>query len=370
MEVSLIKVQQLSIPETRQVSPSLALYLVVSMQIGIGVLGFQRLIAESAGHDAWISVLVAGLSIHIIVWMIYKICETVDGDLVSANVFILGKKLGKMISSLFIVYYICLSITVLRSYLEVIQVWMFPELSTFWFSLVFLLLVLYILYGGFRTVTGVAYFCTILPSYLLLTFAFTLEFAEFRNLLPILDHPLTDILKSTYRMSLTYAGYEILLFCYPFIKEPDKSKKWAHLGVFITTIVYTTLAILSFAYYSEGLLSKSVWSTLDMWKIVTMPFVERFEYIGIANWSLVILPNVCLAVWSGSRIVKRISNFPQKNGIVIITLICLVAINFFNTRHEINMLNDWTGKLGFIFTFIYIPLLFIAVMVAKKVKRK
>lgn len=358
------------VPERLQISPFLVLYLIMSMQIGIGVLGYQRIIAKAAGYDAWISVLAAGLSVHLIIWMIYKICGTVEGDIVAANAYVFGSKIGNLISVFFILYLLLFALAVLRTFIEVIQVWMFPELSTFWFSLVFLTLAIYVVFGGFRTVTGIAFFCIVLPSYLLLTFGFALKFADFSNLLPIFDHSLKELVTSAYSMSLTYIGFEIPIFFYPFIKEPQKSQKWAHLGVLLTTIIYTILAIITFTYFSEEQLARSIWATLDMWKIVSMPFVERFEYIGIANWNLIILPNIIIALWASSMILKRAFKLQQKKGVIILAFVCLLAINYFDTRQKINLLNDWTGRIGFGITYLYIPFLFIATMIAKKVKSK
>lgn len=358
------------VPERLQISPFLVLYLIMSMQIGIGVLGYQRIIAKAAGYDAWISVLAAGLSIHLIVWMIYKICGTAKGDIVAAHAYVFGSKIGNLVSLLFIIYLLIFALAVLRTFIEVIQVWMFPELSTFWFSLVFLLLAVYIVFGGFRTVAGIAFFCIVLPSYLLLTFGFALKFADFTNLLPLFDHSLKEMVSSAYSMSLTYIGFEIPIFFYPFIKEPEKSQKWAHLGVLLTTTIYTLLAIITFTYFSEEQLARSIWATLEMWKIVSMPFVERFEYIGIANWNLIILPNIVIALWASSMIIKRTIKLQQRKGVIILAIVCLLAINFFDTREKINILNDWTGKIGFGITYIYIPLLFISTMIAKKVKSK
>lgn len=359
-----------SIPEKSKISHFLVFYLISSMQIGIGVLGFQRVIAKIAGYDAWMSVILAGLSIHIIIWMMYKILEATNGDLVDTHTYLLGKVVGKGISFLFIFYFLLLSTAVLRTYIEIIQVWMFPDIKTYWYSIGYLLIVIYIIYGGFRTVTGIAFFCTILPSYLIFTFGYTIPFSNFNNILPIFDHNLTDIILASRDMSLTYLGYETLLFYYPYLKNPEKSKKWAHLAILTTTILYTILTIITFAYFSEGQLEKTVWATLSMWKIVQMPFVERFEYIGIANWNLIILPNLCIAIWCSSRILKRTVNIKQKKGVIIIALICLIGVNFFETRNQINMLNDITGKIGFYMNYIYVPCLFVALLIAKKVKKK
>jgi spore germination protein AB len=358
------------VPEKAKVSPFLVFFLVHSMQVGIGVLGFQRIIALTAGYDAWMSVIFAGLSIHIIIWMMYKILETVDGDIVTAHSFVFGKKIGKLLSLPFVLYFLMIAMTLLRTFIEVVQVWMFQDMSTFWYSFAFCGLAIYIIFGGFRTVTGVAFFGVVLPAYLILTFFFTIPYADVQNLLPIFDHSIKDLAMASYQMSLTYLGYEVLLFFYPYIKDPQKSKKWAHLGVLYTTVLYTLLTIVTFTYFSEGQLQKNIWATLTMWKVVEMPFVERFEYIGIANWNIIILPNFCIALWCGSRIVKRVTNIKQKYGVLVLAVIILIFINFFKSREQINTIIDYTGKIAFFLNYGYIPLLFFLVLIVKKVKNK
>ncbi|MEH7123799.1 GerAB/ArcD/ProY family transporter [Bacillus sp. JJ1773] len=361
--------QEQPIPEGVKISPFLVFYLITSMQIGIGILGFQRVIVAYSGNDAWISVLFAGLSLHILMWMMYKVMETVNGDIVTAHKYIFGDIVGKIISSIFLLYFSLLALTVLRSYIEVVQVWMFPSLSTFWFSLLFLLLCTYIIFGGFRTVVGIAFFSMLLPAYVHFSFGYNLKFGNYMHLLPVWDHSIKEILLGSYHMSLTYIGFEIILFCFPFIKEPQKSKKWAHFALLFTTFIYTSFMIVTTVYFSAEQLEKSIWATLTMWKIVKLPFVERIEYIGIANWNLIILPNVCIALWAASRLLKRLMNIKQKKGVFIIALIILIVSPFFDTRAKVGFLTDLTGKAGFVLNYIYIPILFISTMIAKKVKK-
>ncbi|RLQ96577.1 GerAB/ArcD/ProY family transporter [Falsibacillus albus] len=359
-----------SIPESRKISQYIVFFTVTSMQVGVGVLGFQRIIAKIAGYDAWMSILIAGIATHIAMFIIYQICEKGDGDLLNAQKMVFGKWIGNVFNLFFAIYFCLQSITVLRTYLEVIQVWMFPTLSNFWFSLLFLLLVLYIVNGGFRVVAGVSFFGTILPSYLLLPFLMAIPHSDYRNLLPVFNSSIMDILNGTYSMSLTYLGYETLLVYFPFIKEPQKSKKWAHLGLLATTMTYSYIAIITFGYFSQGQLQKTIWATLSLWKIVELPFVERFEYIGIANWCLIILPNICIALWCASRIMKRTFPITQRASVLILAVVCLVAVSLFETRLQINSLNDILGKVGFYLNFVYVPLLFLLLLFVRKVKKK
>ncbi|TMU84600.1 spore gernimation protein GerB [Bacillus sp. BHET2] len=358
------------VPDRRKISPFLVFFLVHSIQVGAGVLGFQRIISMNAGYDGWIAVILAGILTHVLMVFMYIILDKADGDLVSAHTLVFGKWIGKLFSLFYVIYFSLLVVTILRTYIEVLQVWMYPELSTFIFALLFLFLVYYLVNGGVRTVTGTAFFGTILPSYLALTFIFTFKYADFRNILPVFDHSLKDILIATKNMSLTYLGYESILMIYPFIKDAKKSQKYAHWALFTTTTVYTIIALISFSFFSQKQLEKTVWATLSMWKIVEMPFVERFEYIGIANWCLVILPNVCISVWCASRTLKRITPIKHKYTLMMICILCLCTLTFISDRKQVNFLNDISGKIGFYFNFYYIPILLVLVIIIKKVKQK
>ncbi len=63
---------QAGVNEKYKVSPFYVFFLVHSIQTGVGVLSFQRVLAKSTGTDGWISILLAGLIVHIMIWVIYK----------------------------------------------------------------------------------------------------------------------------------------------------------------------------------------------------------------------------------------------------------------------------------------------------------
>jgi spore germination protein (amino acid permease) len=359
-----------AIKERFLVSPFLVFFLIHSIQIGIGVLGFQRYIAKSAGYDAWIAVLAFGLIVNLLIWMIYSIMKKGKGDITVIHRDLFGKWIGGLFSLFFVVYLLFFSITVLRTFIEVIQVWMFPEIKVWSVSLMFLILTYYVVSGGFRTVTGISFFGVVLPLYLLLTLWFPLEFANFRNLLPIVDHSIKEISISTKDAALSFLGFEALFMYYPFIKQPEKSQKWAHFGALFTTFIYLVLTIVSFGYYSEKQLAGTVWATLSMWKIVEMPFVERFEYIGIATYALVILPNICLAMWSSSRGVKQLFGVKQHTALIVLLVISFLVNCLLTDRDSVDMLNSNVSRIGFYFIVLYIPFLFIVSQIHHKARNK
>ncbi|CAM4151190.1 GerAB/ArcD/ProY family transporter [Lederbergia lenta] len=358
-----------SIPKGKQIAPFLVFFIIHSMQIGVGALGFQRFIAKTAGYDSWISVLIALAFSHIIMFIIFKIVKLGKGDLIDTHYFVYGKIVGRIFNLLFAIYFIIITVTIVRPYVEILQTWVFLNGSVFWFTLSFLLLAIYIINGGFRTIVGIAFFSVIIPFYLYFIFLFTLPYTDFSDFLPILDHSLQDIFKASLHLSISYLGYETLLIFYPFIQNGMDGKKWAHLGLLFTGFIYLYITILSFSYYSEEQLQHVIWPTLSMWKIVKLSFIWRFEYIGITTWSLVILPNICIALWCASRIIKKTINISQKVSLYIIAPLVLIISLILQTRQQIDQYITWVGNIGIIINYFYIPLLLLLVIIARKVRK-
>lgn len=355
-----------NVSEKFQVSPYFVFFLVHSMQYGVGILGFQRLIAKHARHDAWISVLIAGLVTHLIIWIIYRLLENSNGNIQSIHNHIAGVRVGSVFTFLLSVYFIAQTIDVLRTYIEVIQVWMFPTMNTTVFSFLLLSLVLYAVLGGFRVVTGICFLGVILPSFLLLTFLVTLEFGVFGRFLPIINVSFKDILLGARQMSLSVIGFEALLVYYPFIKHAKKSQPWAHAALLFTTCIYLIWMASAIIFFSSAQLEKNIWATLSIWKIIELPFIERFEYIGIATWCLVILTNLCLGVWCASRLWRELFRIKQEHASYIVIAVVFLVLQSLNTREIVNQFNDILSIAGFYFLIAYIPSLYFLQFMAIK----
>lgn len=90
--------------------------------------------------------------------------EKSDGDIVAIHEDVAGKFIGGLLSTFFTVYAAFLALTVLRTYIEVIQVWMFPHINTWGISIILVVVVYYFVSGGFRIVTALAFFSLILGT--------------------------------------------------------------------------------------------------------------------------------------------------------------------------------------------------------------
>ncbi|WP_175614850.1 GerAB/ArcD/ProY family transporter [Piscibacillus halophilus] len=148
---------------------------------------------------------------------------------------------------------------------------------------------------------------------------------------------------------------------FPFLKNAKKSKKWAHGGNLLTMLLYLLIMVVSLAYFTTDHITRLYWPTLTMWKSVELPFVERFEYVGISSWGLIILPSICLAFWAASRGARQLFRVSQRHALIIILIITFISNIFLTSKNQIEQLTTYYSYISFYLLIVYVPLLFIVV---------
>ena len=70
--------------------------------------------------------------------------------------------------------------------------------------------------------------------------------------------------------------------------------RYAQIGNLFTTVNFLPLiTLISIVFFAGDSLKAAIWPVLSMFKIVRLPNLERFEFIAVSFWMLVILPNMC-----------------------------------------------------------------------------
>lgn len=360
------------VKENKKVSPYFLFFLLHCTQTGVGVLSFQSDIIKGARHNAWISVLAIGLLLHVILlMMLFILKHSSSGDILSFHKEIFGKFCGGTLNFIMAGYFSIVSLFVLHTYIDILQIWVFDGIASWEFSLLFTILIFYIVSGGFRIVTAIAFWGVIIPSFLLLSFLYLLNYTEVSYLSPYFQYEVKDFLISAKEAAPMFLGFETILVFYPFIKGGKKAHKWGHIALLVTTFLYTGITILTFMFFTQGKLEHLTWPTLTMIKIIKFPFLERFEFIFIFTWLLVVMPVICIYLWSAIRLVK--GTIPKVKPTYTLAVL-LVVFHFVNSELiDIELTYFFDGFVsysGLIFLFGYIPLLFIIAVVKQKLKKK
>ncbi|MEH6954773.1 GerAB/ArcD/ProY family transporter [Neobacillus drentensis] len=359
----------MQINKRHQVSPYLVFFIIYNSQVGVGILGFQRTIAAKAGYDAWIGVIIAGSFVQVFIWMMYKLLAKADGDIVDVHSKMLGNLLGSVPSFVIMIYYWLASVSVILSFIEIIQVWMFPTLPSWILCSLILGLVYYCVSGGFRVVVGVSFLSFIIPQLLFIVlYLYPLKSAHFSNLLPILNHSYKELFDAVKSSMYTIAGTETLLMFYPFIREVKSSKKFAHLGVLFTTILYTISAIISFTFYSESQLKETIWPELSLTKVIRLSYLERFEYLYISMYIIIVSALLSLLLWCSSRGLKRIFKKKQKYFLIVLSLLSVILSQLINEQIK-EVLDKIVTQMNIWIFYGYIPVLLVLFTLLKRGKQ-
>jgi len=345
----------------------LLFFVIHSAQIGVGVHGFQRIVFQEARQDAWISVLLAGLATHIIAFCMIKTLEVYgSNDLYGIQQDVYGKWIGNFLNAIYILYCFVAFFSVLRNYIEVIQAWIFPGISTWFLSLTLLIIIIYAFTGGLRVMVGVSFFSVVLALWIFPMLVFPMKFSSAESLFPILESNISSLLKGAQSMTFTIIGFEILNVIYPFIKDKKSAGKYTHLALLATTFVYLSVMLVSIAYYSEGKLLKTVWATLTLFSFISFPFMERFEFVAVCFWMLIILPNLCLYLWAAYRGTIRLVKISGTKFVWIFSFLIFLSTLFIQSRTQIDMINTQYGKVAFFVVFVYPIFLYMITILKKK----
>ncbi|TYS67180.1 GerAB/ArcD/ProY family transporter [Sutcliffiella horikoshii] len=359
----------MSIPKNYQVSPYFVFFIIISSQVGVGILSFQRDLANYAGYDSWICVLLAGVIVQSIMFLMYKIMNALDGDLLYINRTIFGNLIGNGINFLFVVYLGALGFSVLQSYVEILQVWMYPSVPAGILSFIIVVIVYYIVSGGFRAVVGICFFSSIFPLLSQVTALVTPnKYYHLDNLLPLMDHSFLEILKGINGTIYTMSGFEVILLIYPFIKKNKQSQKYAHYAIIVTTLLYTLSAIACFLFFSEAQLKIQKWPVLTIVKFMYVPFFERFEYVFICIYMLVILSFLSLILWCSSRGCKLLFGVKQKYPLLVSLILFVIGSQLIYGSEILESFKKYVIYLHVALVYVYIPFLSVIVMIWKRRK--
>ncbi|WP_307839904.1 GerAB/ArcD/ProY family transporter [Bacillus cereus] len=196
--------------------------------------------AEKADYDAWIGVLLAGIVLHILMWMIYRLLLSwINSSILELQTYMFGKLFGTGLNLLFLIYFFIVSASILHTYIEIVQVWMFPTVSTFILAMVMCMLVYYIVSSGFRGMTAIC----VLSIFISILYIFSciycmLNYGEMHSFLPIWNHSIQDIGDTMKKYICTMARLEIILMIYPFIHNPTESHRFAQYGLLFSNPLY------------------------------------------------------------------------------------------------------------------------------------
>lgn len=345
-------------------------FIIVGTQVGVGIMGVPKYIFKEAQQDSWISILIAFVYMAIVVMVMFVILNQYDNaDVFGIQVDVFGKWVGKVLGTIYIIYFILGVLSILLSYIHVIRLFIYPTMPLFVIGLLLLSLVVYSVLGGIRVIVGVTFVFFFLSLWVVLLLYDPITRMEMTHFQPMFQTSMTELLHGARETSYTLLGIEMLFVIFPFIENKEKAKTSAILGISFTTLLVLVTMIISIGYYGPQEFEKVEWAVLRLFKSISMPMLERFDYFVIVEWMMVVIPTMILLMWAATHGAKRLYAIKQKTTLYSITVMLLILVSFIRYEAFAEQLADIISHIGFWLVFVY-PFVLLPIVLVKNKWRK
>ena len=303
------------------------IFLIQNIMIGMGLLSISNSLSPVGYSQWWFPILFGIIANITLIPMIWLALQYRDDDLFDIHEKLLGKWISKILNSFLIIYATILFAAVIQNYLELIQIAILPERTITGHLLVIILLTVFIVKGGIKSL---ARFC-ILTFFIALGMVYFLRWGmvggEISHLLPLFNFTGTEFWEATKKSYHSMVGYELLMFFFPYIREPEKAFKHASFGIWITSIVYLSVTTVAVMYFSEWQIEHSLFPILKLFQAVDLSFIERIDKIGITFWVFLILTTASAYLWVAKKGVDSVRNKSSQYHIYAVAILTYIIIN-------------------------------------------
>ncbi|MEO4052849.1 GerAB/ArcD/ProY family transporter [Solibacillus sp. CAU 1738] len=319
-------------------------FLVQSAMLGTAILTLPRELS-AVGYSQTVFPLLFGVIASLTLWpMIWLNRKYPNENLFRINELLLGKVLGKIINVLIILQITVFIAGTITYYMDLIHSTTLPEQTNTFPLILLLLLLLYIVSGGIKSIARFCILSFFLTSGIYYFSHWAFQKGIVSHIFPLFNfnsHELFDAMKRGY---LAVVGYELIMFYFPYIKEQNKAFKHALIGIWISISLCFITVFISVIYYSEWQLKNIKFSVLNLLKAGELSFIERIDVFAMTLWVFLVISTLAVYLWSAKKGMESISDKKKKYYLYILAIVIFLVIKLPFTRdfHEkLYKVNDY-----------------------------
>lgn len=344
-------------------------FVLVQTMMGVGLLTLPHQTHHAAGSDGWISILITGFFIQLIVLLIWLLCIKFPNlTLFDFSKVILGKMLGTVLNFIYIIYLLTMICYIFIVYADILKRWILPE-TPVW--VLFLIEFVLLIYGSICKIKNMISllsfpFIFILFLFFITFFVYGDSSIDVRYLFPIGSSGGWNILKSTSDSMISLIGFETLLIYFAFINQSKNisALKGAFLAVLFVTIFLTYIVILSTVMLSPEEIKITSEPVLYILSAIEIRILSRLDLIFLSFWGLIVFTTIISYSFSVSMGISKLIRIKHNFAVILSgTFVLIVSIIFYYM--EITLLEKWLKHLSLIFGII-IPILLLLITIIFK----
>ncbi|WP_169088732.1 GerAB/ArcD/ProY family transporter [Paenibacillus sp. PL91] len=325
------------------INKSQLFFLIIKTQIGIGLLSLPSKIQSSAKGDAWISVLVAGAAIQLLLIVYWQLLKKFPNQtLREITVRVFGAYMGKTLNLIYYVFFILIAGYASTLYVQLIQTWML-SMTPGW---VLLLLIigtgLYLALENLRVIARFFVLTSVLFGLLILiSFLNFNNEVQVSNILPIGESGFAQILKGSEKTFFSMLGFEVILYFFAQVQSNHKDLfRVASFANCFVTLFYTYFVFICLIGFSPKALEQVNEPVLYILKGLSYTLFDRMDLIFLSIWIIpmtaTIVSYLCVA---GKSLTANQSSYRR---LVWISGLLVYLIGWYlSTLENIELFSNW-----------------------------
>ncbi|EJR46570.1 spore germination protein (amino acid permease) [Bacillus cereus VD107] len=336
-------------------------FFVIQCQIGVGILSLPNRLHPIAKGGGWISTLIAGLAIQLIILLMWFLLRRFpNADIYETASMMFGNKFGKLLGFSYVFYFTFIGMTVMLNACNVIQVWVLQ--ATPWSAILILCTIAccYVAYNTFKVIVRFYVMASILIIPMALLIALGLTRADFSYIFPITEAGWWNIIQASKETITAMYGFEIILIAYPKVNgNPAARLKAISIANGFVTIFYAFTVWICFIVFSPKQVEIIPEPVAYLLRSLHIGIVDRTDLIFIPIWMITVVASIASYYCAASIGIRHIFNLANhKKAVPIVALISFSIALFIDTPEELKVLAQFTDKFTYIFIVI-LPFLFL-----------
>ncbi|MFB4164144.1 GerAB/ArcD/ProY family transporter [Alteribacillus sp. JSM 102045] len=243
-----------------------------------------------AKQDAWLAILL-GMVGGFFLFFIYERLYNYYPDILPTEYMqqLIGKFFGKILASVYIIYFLYIAARVLRDFGEMLVTFAYKETPLFIINALLLLTVVYTVHKGIEVIARSSELLFVLMYFLAIS-GFILVIVsgliDVKNLQPILENGLKPVLEAVLTETLYIPFGEVIAFTmiFPYINRPKKLKVAGIVAIALNGINLGLTMAINIAVLGVDLVTRSQFPLLNTIQAIQVAeFLERLDvYFMIA----------------------------------------------------------------------------------------
>lgn len=348
---------------------------IIQTQIGVGVLGLPFNVFSVSKGDAWISVLIAGLAVQVIITLLWVLGRRFPSkSIFEYSKMLLGKFSGTLINFGYLIYGVLVTSIILMYATAIIKTWSLSHTPDWVLMLALLLPAIYLGKEKVIEISNVYVVVTCLIFLLLIVSIIELFIypIDWRYLFPIGASGGLTILKGAKEAYFSMLGFELLLILYPYFRHNGdrailKAVTTANVSV---TLIYAFLTIVSIVTFSPEELKIVPQPVLYFVKSLYFQVIERVDLLFASFWVVNVITSLTsylfLCTESCSVLFKKFKKLKRGYCAGFWGLFAYLIALLPGKMEEMDIVNKWVLTLSYVFVLAIPGLLLAISMILKK----